>query len=63
MPYKTKYINLGLPMQKRCFRWWRDGLCDGSGLNDLLKENITNNKYEGIKWQNWVMWPNVIYNI
>jgi hypothetical protein len=30
-------------MQKRCWRW-RDGLCDGSVLNDLLKENMTKKK-------------------
>ncbi|CAL8387348.1 unnamed protein product, partial [Gadus morhua 'NCC'] len=34
-------------MQKRCLRWWRDGLCDGSGLNDLLKENIRRNYMPG----------------
>ena len=30
-------------MQKRSFSW-RAGLCAGSGRNDLLKLNITNEK-------------------
>jgi hypothetical protein len=33
-----------LRLQQEWLRWWRDGLCDGSGLNDLEKENLTNNK-------------------
>ena len=37
---------LGLPMQKRCLRW-RDGLCGGSGLNDLLKEIIAPDSRRG----------------
>ena len=46
-------------MQKRCLSW-RDGLCGGSGLNDHLKENITNKKE---LYGSWVIWPHVMYNI
>jgi hypothetical protein len=43
MVYLSIFLGVvGLPMQKRCLRWWRDGLCGGRGLDDLLKENITN---------------------